>query len=533
MRPSSEIVSSLNGSPTLSIPALSSVGANSSLWSRAIASSIAARRSGVSSRLALGRGEDEVQDRALLGRELRLDQVDRLLRVRPRDLELVLQAAADGADEEDEEDDDAEPARDDPPRMRGAGARPARERSRGEPLVGREPLALGLLRGPFPSVLRFSSAIGRAPFVVSSLVKTGLGAGTHRWACLFLTTPPRRSGHHTCRSPETAKLDFCNGAHRALGRWRHGRRRRPARDNAASCAFLRRRRVVVGLQLALVAVVLAFFGYVLRDVWADAVPRLADTDPVYLVAALAVLAAYYLLFAVGWWWLLAALRIRVSYGIALQAEMASMLAKYIPGGIWTPLARIVWLRRAGGVSDTSFVISSILLEAGLSAVAGILVFTAAWPRSTRSRRRSSRSSRLRLRRRSCSTRGSSRRSRGSSSAASARPSRRRSRTGSWSGCSATTRSPGSSAGPRSTSCCARWTPIPGSRRSRTSAARRRWGRSSPCSPCSRPRASACARRRCTACSSSSCRRAPRSAPPSSTAWRSRWSRRRSSAAGFS
>ena len=53
-----------------------------------------------------------------------------------------------------------------------------------------------------------------------------------------------------------------------------------------------------------------------------------------------------------------------------------MLAKYIPGGIWTPLARIVWLRRAGGVSDTSFVVSSILLEAGLSAVAGILVFTA-------------------------------------------------------------------------------------------------------------------------------------------------------------
>ena len=139
-------------------------------------------------------------------------------------------------------------------------------------------------------------------------------------------------------------------------------------------AFLRRRRVVVGLQLAAVAVLLAFFGYALRDVWADALPRLADTDPVYLAAALGVLAAYYLLFAVGWWWLLGALRIRVSYGIALQAEMASMLAKYIPGGIWTPLARIVWLRRAGGVSDTSFVISSILLEAGLSALAGILVF---------------------------------------------------------------------------------------------------------------------------------------------------------------
>jgi uncharacterized membrane protein YbhN (UPF0104 family) len=134
--------------------------------------------------------------------------------------------------------------------------------------------------------------------------------------------------------------------------------------------------VLVGLQLAFLAAVLAFLGYALRDVWADAIPRLADADPAYLVAALVVLAAYYLLFAVGWWWLLAAFRIRVRYGVALQAEMASMLAKYVPGGIWTPLARIVWLRRAGGVDDTSFVVSSILLEAGLSAVSGILVFTA-------------------------------------------------------------------------------------------------------------------------------------------------------------
>ncbi|HXV35074.1 MAG TPA: lysylphosphatidylglycerol synthase transmembrane domain-containing protein [Gaiellaceae bacterium] len=141
-------------------------------------------------------------------------------------------------------------------------------------------------------------------------------------------------------------------------------------------AFLRRRRVVVGLQLAFVAAVLAFLGYALRDVWADALPLLADADPLFLAASLGVLAAYYLLFAVGWWWLLAAFRIHVGYGVALQAEMASMLAKYVPGGVWTPLARIVWLRRAGGVTDTSFVVSSILLEAGLSAVAGVLVFTA-------------------------------------------------------------------------------------------------------------------------------------------------------------
>jgi uncharacterized membrane protein YbhN (UPF0104 family) len=141
-------------------------------------------------------------------------------------------------------------------------------------------------------------------------------------------------------------------------------------------AFLRRRRVLVALQLAFLAVVLAFLGWALRDVWSDALPLVADADPVTLVAALLVLAAYYCLFVVGWQWILAAFGIRVAYRLALQAEMASMLAKYVPGGVWTPLARIMWLRRAGRVEGTSLVLSSILLEAGLSAVAGILVFTA-------------------------------------------------------------------------------------------------------------------------------------------------------------
>jgi uncharacterized membrane protein YbhN (UPF0104 family) len=59
--------------------------------------------------------------------------------------------------------------------------------------------------------------------------------------------------------------------------------------------------------------------------------------------------------------------------------MASMLAKYIPGAIWTPAARVLWLRKAGGVTQTSVVVASILLEAGLSAVAGVLVLVCALP----------------------------------------------------------------------------------------------------------------------------------------------------------
>jgi uncharacterized membrane protein YbhN (UPF0104 family) len=55
--------------------------------------------------------------------------------------------------------------------------------------------------------------------------------------------------------------------------------------------------------------------------------------------------------------------------------MVSMLAKYIPGGVWTPAARVLAARRAG-VTDTTLVLSSILVEAGLSAVSGVLVFLA-------------------------------------------------------------------------------------------------------------------------------------------------------------
>jgi glycosyltransferase 2 family protein len=137
---------------------------------------------------------------------------------------------------------------------------------------------------------------------------------------------------------------------------------------------LRRRGVLIGIQLAFVAIVLASLGYALRDVWSDALPRLRDADLLVVGASLAMLAAYYFLFVVGWQWILGSLGVRVAYRIALQAEMASMLAKYVPGGVWTPLARIVWLRRAGGEARTSLVLSSILLEAGLSAVAGVLVF---------------------------------------------------------------------------------------------------------------------------------------------------------------
>jgi glycosyltransferase 2 family protein len=140
-----------------------------------------------------------------------------------------------------------------------------------------------------------------------------------------------------------------------------------------------RRRLVIVLQLVFVGVLLGFLAWAFQDTWADAAPRLRNADLLDLTIALVVLAGYYLLFVIGWQWILRALGIRTVYAVALQAEMASMLAKYIPGGIWTPAARVLWLRKAGGVDKTSVVVASILLEAGLSAVAGVLVLVCALP----------------------------------------------------------------------------------------------------------------------------------------------------------
>ena len=141
-------------------------------------------------------------------------------------------------------------------------------------------------------------------------------------------------------------------------------------------ALGRRRWVVIGLQLAAVAVLLGFLGYAFRDAWDEAKPRLLDADLSELAISIAILAAYYLLFTVAWQRILAAMGLRIPYFLALQAEMASILAKYIPGTVWIPAARVAALRRVG-IKGTALILASVVLEAGLSAVSGVLIFFAA------------------------------------------------------------------------------------------------------------------------------------------------------------
>jgi uncharacterized membrane protein YbhN (UPF0104 family) len=140
----------------------------------------------------------------------------------------------------------------------------------------------------------------------------------------------------------------------------------------------RHRRLLGAVQLVLLAAFFVSLGWALRHQIHAAAHDLSNANLLLFALACAALGAYYLVFVVGWMRILAEWGIQISYPVALRAEMLSMLAKYIPGGIWTPAARVVAARRAG-ITDAALVTSSILLEAGVSAVAGVIVFVVALP----------------------------------------------------------------------------------------------------------------------------------------------------------
>jgi uncharacterized membrane protein YbhN (UPF0104 family) len=140
----------------------------------------------------------------------------------------------------------------------------------------------------------------------------------------------------------------------------------------------RHRRLLGAVQLVVLAAFFVSLGWALRHELHAAAHDLDNANLALFALGCAALAAYYLVFVFGWMRILAEWGITLSYPVALRAEMVSMLAKYIPGGIWTPAARVVAARRAG-VTDAALVTSSMLLEAGISAVAGVIVFVVALP----------------------------------------------------------------------------------------------------------------------------------------------------------
>lgn len=140
----------------------------------------------------------------------------------------------------------------------------------------------------------------------------------------------------------------------------------------------RHRRLLGAAQLIVLVVFFASLAWAIRGTFRSAAHDVSNANLALFALGCSALAAYYLVFVLGWIRILAEWGIRLSYPAALRAEMLSMLAKYIPGAIWAPAARVVAARRAG-VTDAALVTSSMLLEAGLSAVSGVIVFVVSLP----------------------------------------------------------------------------------------------------------------------------------------------------------
>jgi uncharacterized membrane protein YbhN (UPF0104 family) len=137
-------------------------------------------------------------------------------------------------------------------------------------------------------------------------------------------------------------------------------------------AIVARRWLVITLQVVFLVALALFLALELRSTWHGALPRLRHAHIPDLFGAAAAVAAYYLVFVFGWQAILRQFGSPLPYPAALRAEMLSLLAKYVPGGVWTPAARVVAARRYG-IDDTTLVLTSIALEAGLSAISGVLV----------------------------------------------------------------------------------------------------------------------------------------------------------------
>jgi hypothetical protein len=145
-----------------------------------------------------------------------------------------------------------------------------------------------------------------------------------------------------------------------------------ARLRALFAAIVARRWLVITLQGVFLVALGLFLALELRSTWHGAYPRLRHAHLPDLAAAAVAVAAYYLVFVFGWQAILRQFGAPLPYPAALRAEMLSLLAKYVPGGVWTPAARVVAARRYG-IDDTTLVLTSIALEAGLSAISGVLV----------------------------------------------------------------------------------------------------------------------------------------------------------------
>jgi uncharacterized membrane protein YbhN (UPF0104 family) len=117
------------------------------------------------------------------------------------------------------------------------------------------------------------------------------------------------------------------------------------------------------------------FALAIADSWHALGGRLQHVSHRDLALATLALAVYYLVFLQGWRILIRGCGDQLGYRPALAADVAAMLAKYVPGGVWAPIARVVVATRYGARRGP--VLVGLGYEVVLSTAAGLVVLAAA------------------------------------------------------------------------------------------------------------------------------------------------------------
>jgi glycosyltransferase 2 family protein len=133
----------------------------------------------------------------------------------------------------------------------------------------------------------------------------------------------------------------------------------------------RSRKVRLALQIGLAVLIFGFLVLTVIDQWSEIQSEGVHFHVGWLVPAILVLPAFFVLSAYGWDLCLRFLGYRIGFGRAQVAWGQPMLARYVPGSILYVLGRVLLSERAG--IPRRITIASIVYEQAISATSAVVV----------------------------------------------------------------------------------------------------------------------------------------------------------------
>jgi glycosyltransferase 2 family protein len=133
----------------------------------------------------------------------------------------------------------------------------------------------------------------------------------------------------------------------------------------------RSRKVRLAIQIALVVLIFGFLVLTVIDQWAEIQDEGVHFHVGWLIPAIIILPAFFVLSAFGWDLILRFLGYSIGFGRAQVAWGQPMLARYVPGSVLYVLGRILLSERAG--IPRRMTIASIVYEQAISATSATIV----------------------------------------------------------------------------------------------------------------------------------------------------------------